>query len=164
MLNWLLMDPGKRCQINAFAGRLKALYGAQFWRILANGGIFTCIFISGNFRGGCLRLFRAAALLARGGVGATAPTISPLHLTDHSVRSKNFQKPPPLPPTPRTAKKIIGPINFQIGRGDPSCSSFPACISTGLSDETGWSVRSFSKPVGPANFRNERGDPSRTQI
>ncbi len=37
MPNGHLMDPEKRCQKNAFAGRLKALYGAQFGRILENG-------------------------------------------------------------------------------------------------------------------------------
>jgi hypothetical protein len=40
MLNWLLMDPEKRSPNNAFMGQLKALYGAQFWRILANGAIY----------------------------------------------------------------------------------------------------------------------------
>jgi len=42
MRNWLLMVPGNRCCKNAVAGRLKALYGTQFWRILANKAKIAC--------------------------------------------------------------------------------------------------------------------------
>ena len=143
-----------------------------------------------------------AALLARGGVGATAPTISPPHYPDRPARSKDFRKNPdyelrileksgsaaedsekssardsaiskndrPLPPaskksgTPlltalRSAKKMIGPIVFKIDRGDRSHSSTITCVSTGISDETEWSVRSFSESIGPANFKIGRGHP-----
>jgi len=41
MPNKHLMVPEKGCHKNASVGLLKALYGAQFWSILANGGVIT---------------------------------------------------------------------------------------------------------------------------
>lgn len=90
-------------------------------------------------------------------------------------RPGNFQKrspPPPAskkighPPSPtsRSEKKLIGPIDFKIGRGGLFYSSATTFASTGVSDETEWSVRSFSKPIGPANFRNGRADIQHTRI
>ena len=92
---------------------------------------------------------------------ARDPAFSPKD-RPHPPTSKKIGR--PLPPTVRFAKKLIGPIDFKTGRGDLFYSSIITCASTGTSDETGWSVRSFSKPIGPANFRNDRGDPQDTRI
>jgi hypothetical protein len=70
----------------------------------------------------------------------------------------------PPSPTSRSEKKLIAPIDFKTGRGGLFYSSVTAFSSTEVSDETGWSVRSFSKPIGPANFKIDRGDPQHTRI
>jgi len=79
MPNRYLIDPGKRGCRNASMGRLRALYGTQFGRIFANSALYWSKFNStviGRYYG---LILDAAALLTRWGVGATAPTISPLY-------------------------------------------------------------------------------------
>ena len=49
----------------------------------------------------------------------------------------------PLPPTSRTTKKLIGPINFKIGRVGLLRSSSATYVSTEVSDERGWSPRPY---------------------
>lgn len=49
----------------------------------------------------------------------------------------------PLPPTSHSAEKMVGPIIFKIGRGDLFFSSTRTYVSTGLSDENGWSPRPY---------------------
>ncbi len=54
----------------------------------------------------------------------------------------------PLPPMVRSAKKPIGPIDLKTGQGGLFYSSATTCASTGVPDETGWSVRPISKLIG----------------
>ena len=72
MRNWLLVDPEKRCCKNVFKGRLKALYGAQFWRILAIGGIFGHLHMPGSIRSWTVRyrsaVGRDGVIVERGGL------------------------------------------------------------------------------------------------
>lgn len=73
---------------------------------------------------------------------------------------------PPLPTLP-SAKKLVGPIIFKIGRGGPFCSSIVTCVSPGVSDETGKSPRPYSQigrtgrssqvAAPPANYFGEGG-------
>jgi len=75
-------------------GRLWALYGAQFWRILANIWLYVPGYTStgiGRFYG---LILGDAVLLTRGGVGATAPTISPLYNHEPAARPNVFRKSP----------------------------------------------------------------------
>jgi len=55
--------------------------------------------------------------------------------------SKKIGNPPP--PATRTAKKPVGPIIFEIGQVGLFRSSSATCVSPGISDETGWSPRSY---------------------
>ena len=71
----LLSVPGKICQKNASAGRLKALYGAQFWRILANGVTFVLIFTPGTFWGSAGVFLGWQHFSLVGGMGASATII-----------------------------------------------------------------------------------------
>jgi len=147
----------------------------------------------------------AAAVLVRGGVGATAPTISPPHNPDLPARPEDFRKSPHHEPEipenirinctrlsektgsrpgnfqkrsthPPPPKKSVTPLpHFPLRKKNRSVRSiskpgglfyFSAtiCVSTGFSDETGWSVRSFPESIGPANFKIDRGDHLRTRI
>jgi hypothetical protein len=57
----------------------------------------------------------------------------------------------PLPPTLHATKKMIGPIIFKNGRGARTFSSAATYVSTGTSDERGWSPRPY-----PINGRTDR--------